>query len=176
MGCAVTILSHDEAMALPPAERPLNYRLPSDIYHAVFEAVGHASLCWEPKPEGVFDTSEAEKAAVNLCLLIAASFEKHGVILAEFRSNTPDQTTGKAERVPRPVHTKPLAAEGQEPPLSGPVSHEKTQCTAAASIEGSSSSQTNHTSHTPSIFAAPTQFLETADARGPVVTPDKNGI
>jgi hypothetical protein len=85
MGCAVTILSYDEAMALPPAERPLNYRLPGDIYHAVFEAVGHASVCWEPKPgaECVFDTSEAEKAAVNLCLLIAASFEKHGVILSE---------------------------------------------------------------------------------------------
>lgn len=92
------------------------------------------------------------------------------------RPPTPDQSTGRSGRVPRPVHTKPSAAGGPEPTRSGPVSHEKTQCTAAASIEGSSSSLTGLTRHTPSTFAAPTQFRETADARGSEATPDKNGI
>jgi hypothetical protein len=89
MGFAVTILSHDEAMALPPAQRPLNYRIPSDVYHGVFEAIGHASMCWKPAPKGVFDTSEAEKAAVKLCLLIAEHFEKHGIHFVHERPPSP---------------------------------------------------------------------------------------
>jgi hypothetical protein len=94
MGCAVTILSHDEAMALPPSERPLNYRLPSDVYHAVFEAVGRTSM---------FETAEAERVAVNLCLLIASSFEKHGVILA-------DHPLFRVSSVDKPGHVAPPSA------------------------------------------------------------------
>jgi len=77
-GCfTATIMSKDEAMALPLKQRPLNYRLSSDMYHAVFEAVGHASMCWNPRPSSeVFDTSEAEKCAVDLCFKIANEAEK----------------------------------------------------------------------------------------------------
>lgn len=64
---------------MPQKDRPLNYRVTSKIYHAVFEAVGHASLCWNPRPDGVFDTAEAEKVAVGLCFTIAAELERLGV-------------------------------------------------------------------------------------------------
>lgn len=51
MNKTATILSRDEIALLPQAERPLNHRLPSKIYHDVFEAVGAASMCWT-KPRG----------------------------------------------------------------------------------------------------------------------------
>jgi hypothetical protein len=75
--CTATILSHEEAMALPLSKRPLNYRLPGDLYHAVFEAVGAASMCWDPRPSNqVFDSSAAEKVAMDLCFKIAAELDK----------------------------------------------------------------------------------------------------
>lgn len=72
-GCftTTTILSTDEAMALPRSKRPLNYRISGDTYHAIFEAIGHASMCWTEAPSGVFDCAEAEKCAVDLCLKVA---------------------------------------------------------------------------------------------------------
>lgn len=64
-------------MALPLKERPLNYRLDGEIYHAVFEAVGAASLCWNPRPSNqVFDTTEAERIAVELCFKIVNVLER----------------------------------------------------------------------------------------------------
>lgn len=81
MGSTAIILSRDEIAALPQAKRPLNCRLPSAIYTAVFETVGHASVCWTPSPgpNCVFDATQAEKAAVDLCFLIAAELERLGV-------------------------------------------------------------------------------------------------
>lgn len=71
-GCFTsTILSTEEAMALPRSKRPLNYRISGDTYHAIFEAVGHASMCWKETPSGVFDCAEAEKCAVDLCFKVA---------------------------------------------------------------------------------------------------------
>ena len=76
-GCfTATILSKEEAMALPLNQRPLCYRISGEIYHAVFEAVGQASMCWDPIPSGVFDASAAEKLAVSLCFKIADEIEK----------------------------------------------------------------------------------------------------
>jgi hypothetical protein len=76
-GCfTATILSEDEAVALPRAKRPLCYRISSEVYHAIFEAVGYASMCWNPRPgDAVFDSTEAEKCAVNLCLTVAKDFD-----------------------------------------------------------------------------------------------------
>lgn len=66
-------------MALPPKERPLNYRIPGDLYHAVFEAVGSASTCWKPMPDAqLFDSERASKVAVDLCFKIADELEKWG--------------------------------------------------------------------------------------------------
>lgn len=58
-------------MALPLKERPLCFRLSSEIYLAVFESVGTASMCWEPRPTGVFEMRFAEKVAADLCFKIA---------------------------------------------------------------------------------------------------------
>lgn len=77
--CTATILSHEEVMALPPKDRPLNYRIPGDLYHAVFEAVGAASMCWKPRPSSeVFDPEQASKVALDLCFKIADELEKWG--------------------------------------------------------------------------------------------------
>jgi len=74
--CTATIMSHDEAMALPLNKRPLNYRISSEIYHGVFQAIGAASMCWVPRPSTAeFDSSAAEKIAVDLCFLIANEIE-----------------------------------------------------------------------------------------------------
>lgn len=78
-GCfTATVMSEEEAMALPLKERPLCYRLSSDIYHAVFEAIGAASMCWTHymPDEQVFDSTKAEKIAVDLCFKIAEEIEK----------------------------------------------------------------------------------------------------
>lgn len=75
-GCfTTTVLSTNEALALPLKKRPLNYRLSGDLYTAVFEAVGQASMCWLPEPKGIFDSNTAEKIAVDLCFKIANAVE-----------------------------------------------------------------------------------------------------
>jgi hypothetical protein len=77
-GCfTATIMSKDEAMALPLKERPLNHRLSSEMYHDTFQAIGQASMCWQPRPGNqVFASEEAEKVAVDLCFKIANEVEK----------------------------------------------------------------------------------------------------
>lgn len=44
----------------------LNDPLPPHILTAIGEAVGTASVCWNPKPEGTFDTDNALKVADGL--------------------------------------------------------------------------------------------------------------
>lgn len=94
-GCfTATVMSREEAMALPPEKRPLNYRISSNMYHAVFEAIGAASMCWEPKPGSqVFASEQASKIAVDLCFKIAEELEKKG------RRETMDQIAHR-ETVP----------------------------------------------------------------------------
>jgi len=71
-----TILSKEEAMNLPIKERPLNYRISSDLYHTVFESIGSASMCWhEGTGNKVFNAEQASKVAVNLCFKIAEEIE-----------------------------------------------------------------------------------------------------
>ncbi len=36
------------------------------LQHLVYEAVGTASMCWKPRPSGVFDSSEASDVANDL--------------------------------------------------------------------------------------------------------------
>lgn len=77
-GCfTATIMSNDEAMALPLKERPLNHRISSEMYHAVFEHIGEASMCWNPRPSNeVFASEQAAGVAVRLCFKIADETEK----------------------------------------------------------------------------------------------------
>ena len=69
-------MSKEEAMALPLKDRPICFRISSEMYHAVFEAVGEASMCWMPKPSSeVFDSERASQVAVKLCFKIADEIE-----------------------------------------------------------------------------------------------------
>jgi len=82
-----TIMSKEEAMKLPPNKRPLCYRVPSNIYHDVFEAIGAASMYWKPRPSTeTFSCEEASNIAVNLLLKIADELES---------KNKPLETTEK---------------------------------------------------------------------------------
>lgn len=76
-GCFTsTVMSTDEAMKLPVKNRPLNYRISSDMYHSVFEAIGAASTtCKTEMGNEVFNSSLAEKIAVDLCFKIANEVE-----------------------------------------------------------------------------------------------------
>ena len=65
-----------------PREKPLSESVPADVYTAVWQAVGAASMCWAETPTSIFDTTRAEAVAVNLLHVIAAGF---------------DRTTGKAD-------------------------------------------------------------------------------
>lgn len=77
-GCfTATIMSKEEAMRLPLKERPICFRISSEMYHAVFESIGAASMCWNPTPsKEVFSSEEASKIAVDLCFKIAEEIEK----------------------------------------------------------------------------------------------------
>lgn len=71
-----TVMSKEEAMKLSIRERPICFRISSELYHAIFEAVGEASMCWSPVPSGNFDSQLAEKVAMALCFKIAEELEK----------------------------------------------------------------------------------------------------
>jgi len=74
---AATIMSKEEALALPLKDRPICFRISSEMYHAVFEAIGQASMCWKPRPGSeVFASEEASKIALDLCFKIADELEK----------------------------------------------------------------------------------------------------
>lgn len=81
MGCVAEIMTKDEALALPPADRPICFRIPSKLYHAIFENVGAASMCWKPDTGSAeFDASRAEKVALTLCFETAKTLEEAGVV------------------------------------------------------------------------------------------------
>lgn len=70
------VMSREEAMKLPLEKRPLCFRISSEMYHAVFEAVGEASMCWKPHPgREVFQSEKASEIAVRLCFKIAEEVE-----------------------------------------------------------------------------------------------------
>lgn len=81
-------MSDEEAMALPLKDRPLNHRISGEMYHAVFEAIGEASMCWTPRPSSeVFASEQAEGVAVRLCFKIAEELEKQRDSLANDESS-----------------------------------------------------------------------------------------
>ncbi len=77
MNKTAVIMSKEEAMLLPLKERPLCFRVSSEIYHKVWESVGAASMCWTPTPSTeVFDCERASNIAVELLFAIANELEK----------------------------------------------------------------------------------------------------
>lgn len=76
MNKTAIILSEQEAMALPLKDRPICYRISSEMYQAVFEHIGEASMCWNPRPSNeVFNSEKASDVAVRLCFKIANEIE-----------------------------------------------------------------------------------------------------
>lgn len=74
--CTATIMSKEEAMKLPLKKRPIFFRISSEMYHAVFEAIGEASMCWKPRPGNqVFASEQASDVAARLCFKIADEIE-----------------------------------------------------------------------------------------------------
>lgn len=71
-----TIMSKEEAMALPVEKRPICFRISDEMYQSVFESIGAASMCWKPRPGGeVFQSEQASDIAVKLCFKIAEELE-----------------------------------------------------------------------------------------------------
>ena len=80
-------MSKEEAMKLPLSQRPLCFRLSSELYHAVFEAIGSASMCWKPRPgKEVFSSEEASNVAVALCFKVAEATESDKKRIAELEA------------------------------------------------------------------------------------------
>jgi hypothetical protein len=79
MNKTAIIYSKEEALAMEPQNRPMNYRVPSKIYHDAFEFAGSASMCWKPIPSGVFSSEEAEKFTIDFLFKVAAELEKGGL-------------------------------------------------------------------------------------------------
>ena len=51
--------------------------IPTYIRERVFQAIGHASMCWEtPEKAGVFDTEQASEIATELCQFVMAEKRK----------------------------------------------------------------------------------------------------
>ncbi len=76
MNKTAIIYTKEEIAAMPLKERPLCARISSELYHAVFEAIGEASMCWNPKPSSeVFHAEMASDVAVRLCFKIANEIE-----------------------------------------------------------------------------------------------------
>lgn len=71
------IMTEEEAMKLPLEQRPICFRLSSEMYHAVFESIGEASMCWKPTPgDQIFASEKASDVAIRLCFKIAQEIEK----------------------------------------------------------------------------------------------------
>ncbi len=76
------IMSEEEAMKLPVDKRPICFRLSSEMYHDIFQAVGAASMAWTPRPGSeVFNSEEASKIAVEICFK-AASYRENAIFKA----------------------------------------------------------------------------------------------
>jgi hypothetical protein len=76
--CTATVMSKEEAMALPLTKRPICFRISSKMYQDVFEAIGYASMCWKPLPKKqIFKSELACNIAIQLCVKIAEEIESH---------------------------------------------------------------------------------------------------
>jgi len=51
--------------------------IPEYIREKVFQAIGHASMCWDsPESAGIFDTEQASEIATELCRFVMAEKSK----------------------------------------------------------------------------------------------------
>ena len=85
-----TIMTKAEAMGLPIKMRPICHRISSEMYKAVYESIGMASMCWKPRPKSqVFESERASDIALQLCFKIANEIEnRDGSCLETPKKNT----------------------------------------------------------------------------------------
>jgi len=81
-------------MALPPRERPLCFRISSEMYHAVFEAIVEASTTWKTETGNkVFNAEKASEIATRLCFKIAEEVEGRLAASANVPADTAQNKT-----------------------------------------------------------------------------------
>ena len=52
--------------------------IPDYIREKVFQAIGHASMCWDsPELAGTFDTEQASEIATDICRFVMAEKRKY---------------------------------------------------------------------------------------------------
>ncbi len=91
MNKTAIIYSEEEALAMLPPNRPMCYRVPGNIYHDCFVAVGGGSMCWTGMPQGTFDAEKAERITLDLLFSIAKELEVAGMVYEKW----PDAWKGK---------------------------------------------------------------------------------
>ncbi len=97
------VMSREEAMKLPHSKRPLCFRISSEMYHAVFESIGAASMCWKPRPgTEQFASEEAAKIATDLCFKIAEEVEQAQERVMKEVSRMAKEMTEKLVQLPAP--------------------------------------------------------------------------
>lgn len=71
------IISKEEAMALPAKDRPICFRISSEMYSAAWEFVGITTRCYNPQPpDKSFLSDQASDVVIKLCFKIAEEVEK----------------------------------------------------------------------------------------------------
>ena len=51
--------------------------IPAYIREKIFQAIGHASMCWEsPELAGTFDTEQASEISTDICRFVMAEKRK----------------------------------------------------------------------------------------------------
>jgi len=87
MSITAEVMTEEEAMKLPVEKRPLCYRISSEMYHTIFEEIGAATMCWEPRPNNQgFRPEEASDCAVRLAFKVAGEMESRSSELAVLAS------------------------------------------------------------------------------------------
>lgn len=76
MNKTAIIYSDEEIEKMPLKDRPLCKRISGELYTAIHEAIGEASMCWNPRPSNeVFASEQASDVAVRLCFKVANEIE-----------------------------------------------------------------------------------------------------
>lgn len=89
------------------AARPLNRISDRDLREMLQMAIGQASMCWEPRPEGVFDSSAAVAVADELLARLGVKQAEDACVVDP--ASGADEAPGEAGGIPgpRPVQDAP---------------------------------------------------------------------
>jgi len=58
---------------------PLSSLLPQEVFDQVRLAIDEAAMCWDPPPDGVYDTLSATKIAFDLCAFLVDFYRGHSL-------------------------------------------------------------------------------------------------